>query len=37
MSARLSKNKDKRIFRNTAQRTRAINLNPRVSRGGIRL
>lgn len=34
---RLSKARDKRIFRNTAQRTRALNLVQHVSRGGIRL
>lgn len=28
---------DKKIFRNTAKKTRSINLSPRVSRGGIRL
>lgn len=33
----LRKGRDKRIFRHTAERTRAINLSPRVSRGGIRL
>ena len=37
MSATLSKAVDRRIFRNTAKRTRAVNLSPRVSRGGIRL
>lgn len=34
---KLKKKKDKKIFRNTAERTRAINLSPIVSRGGIRL
>lgn len=33
----LSKSIDKRIFRHTAEKTRAINLSPRLSRGGIRL
>lgn len=28
---------DRKIFRNSAERTRSINLSPRVSRGGIRL
>lgn len=28
---------DKKIFRNTAVRTREINIAPKVSRGGIRL
>lgn len=37
MSAKLKKRIDKKIFRNTAKKTRAINLSPRVSRGGIRL
>lgn len=34
---RLKKSVDKRIFRNTAERTRAINLGRVNSRGGIRL
>lgn len=29
--------KDKRVFRNTAVKTRKINVSPNVSRGGIRL
>lgn len=33
----MKKKRDKRIFRNTAERTRIINLSPRNSRGGIRL
>ena len=33
----LSKSADKKIFRHSAEKTRAINLSPRVSRGGIRL
>lgn len=37
MSGKLKKSVDRKIFRNTAKRTRAINLTPRVSRGGIRL
>ena len=37
MSAKLTKRVDRKIFRNTAKKTRAINLSPRVSRGGIRL
>lgn len=28
---------DKRIFRHTSSRTKAINVNPKVMRGGIRL
>lgn len=34
---RLKKRLDRKIFRNTAERTRAINLGRIVSRGGIRL
>lgn len=37
MSAKLSHGVDAKIFRNTAKKTRAINLSARVSRGGIRL
>lgn len=37
MSAKLKKRVDKKVFRHSAERTRAINLSPRVSRGGIRL
>lgn len=33
----LNSSTDKKIFRNTAKKTRAVNLSPRVSRGGIRL
>lgn len=33
----LKKSVDRKIFRNTAERTKAINLSPRISRGGIRL
>lgn len=33
----LKKSVDKKIFRHTAERTKAINLSPRMSRGGIRL
>lgn len=33
----MNRKRDKRIFRNTAERTRSINLSPRNSRGGIRL
>lgn len=33
----MRKSVDKKIFRNTAERTRVINLSPRISRGGIRL
>ena len=34
---KLKKKVDRKIFRNTAERTRAINLAPVNSRGGIRL
>ena len=37
MSAKLKHSVDRKIFRNTAKKTRAINLSPKVSRGGIRL
>lgn len=38
MSAMLGKRRDKRIFRNTAMKTRSINLASSViMRGGIRL
>lgn len=37
MSAKLRKSVDKKVFRHSAERTRVINLSPRVSRGGIRL
>lgn len=29
--------KDKRIFRNTAMKTKQINIKPKTSRGGIQL
>lgn len=29
--------KDEKIFRNTATKTKAINVSPKVSRGGTRL
>lgn len=34
---KLPKKVDKKIFRHTAEKTRAINLSPVTSRGGIRL
>ena len=37
MKKKLKKKVDKKIFRNTAERTKAINLSPVTSRGGIRL
>lgn len=33
----LSRRRDKKIFRNTARKTRAVNVSPTVPRGGIRL
>lgn len=33
----LNKGKDKRTFRETAAKTKAINIAPKVSRGGTRL
>lgn len=33
----LKKKVDKKIFRHSAERTKAINLSPVTSRGGIRL
>lgn len=34
---RMKRGKDKRVFSNTASHGKKININPRVSRGGIRL
>lgn len=31
-----SKGKDRTIFRNTASKTKAVNLAPKIMRGGIR-
>lgn len=33
----VNRNTDERIFRNTAERTREINVNPSPMRGGTRL
>ncbi len=33
----VSPKKDKRVFTNTAKKTKKINTNPRTTRGGIRL
>lgn len=33
----VSPNKDKKIFTNTAKKTKKINVSPKPSRGGIRL
>lgn len=35
--SRTRKVTDKRIFKNTAQSTKKVNIMPKVSRGGIRL
>ena len=32
-----NKKKDNRIFRNTAMKTKKINIRPHISRGGIQL
>lgn len=37
MVKKLRKAKDKRIFRNTAVKSKKINVNPKIYRGGIRL
>lgn len=34
---KVKKKKDNRIFRNTAMKTKKINIAPKVSRGGIML
>lgn len=35
--SRMHKRKDKKIFSHTANKTKKINLTPKVMRGGIRL
>ncbi len=37
MGKRMKKNKDKRIFKNTADKSKKVNISPKVMRGGIRL
>lgn len=37
MKRRLNSRKDKKVFRNSARKTRAVNVYPSTSRGGIRL
>lgn len=37
MRRRMSRGKDRKIFRKTADKSRLINLKPVVMRGGIRL
>lgn len=34
---KLNRRKDKKIFRNTAVKSKKININPKIMRGGIRL
>ena len=34
---KMKKNKDKQVFKQTANKTKAINVSPVVKRGGIRL
>lgn len=37
MKRRMSRGKDKRVFRQTAVKTKKVNVAPNVQRGGIRL
>lgn len=37
MRKRMKKRKDRRVFAHTANKTRKINIAPKVMRGGIRL
>lgn len=37
MRKKTSPNKDNKIFRTTATKTKKINVNPTIMRGGIRL
>lgn len=37
MRKKMRKKKDKRVFANTANKTKKINIAPKVMRGGIRL
>ena len=34
---KMRRNKDRRIFKRTAMKTKTININPKSMRGGIRL
>lgn len=34
---RVRRSKDRRIFRNTAKKTKSLNVGPRLQRGGFRL
>lgn len=37
MRIKMRPKKDKKVFRNTATKSKKININPRIPRGGIRL
>lgn len=37
MRRQMKPKKDKQVFRNTAVKSKKININPRIPRGGIRL
>lgn len=37
MRKKMPKGKDNKIFRRTASKSKKININPRIFRGGIRL
>lgn len=37
MRKRMSRRTDKKVFRNTATKSKKININPTIYRGGIRL
>ena len=37
MRKEMNRNKDRRLFRNTAITNKKININPTIPRGGIRL
>lgn len=37
MRKRMPKGKDKKVFRRTAAKSKKININPTIFRGGIRL
>lgn len=37
MRRRMNKRRDRRVFKQTANKTRKINIQPTVMRGGIRL
>ena len=37
MGKRMSRGRDRQVFRNTAVNSKRINVNPKIYRGGIRL